>query len=119
MTDTGPGIAADDLRKLFVEFQQLDTPASKKHEGTGLGLVLTKRLVEAHGGRVTVRSTVGLGSTFSAILPRRMAAAASGEVRPVIGSPAGDRTPPGGTDALVEELRRTRFLTPAAEVEAV
>ena len=77
--DTGIGIRPDDISKLFVEFQQLDTSTAKTHQGTGLGLALTKRLVEAHGGRVTVRSTPGEGSTFSAILPRVMAGADSDE----------------------------------------
>ena len=92
VTDTGVGIAAEDLAKLFVEFQQLDTTASKKYQGTGLGLALTKRLVEAHGGRVAVQSGMGLGSTFSAILPRMMVAAPADEVRPVMGSLRGNRT---------------------------
>jgi protein-histidine pros-kinase len=68
--DTGVGISADDVPKLFVEFQQLDTGAAKRFQGTGLGLALTKRLVEGHHGRVEVKSTLGVGSTFSAILPR-------------------------------------------------
>src|SRR5439155_952783 len=54
--DTGVGIPAEDLGKLFLEFQQLDASAGKKYQGTGLGLALTKRLAEAHGGRVDVRS---------------------------------------------------------------
>jgi PAS domain S-box-containing protein len=70
--DTGVGIAADELGKLFIEFQQLDAGTAKKYQGTGLGLALTKRLVEAHGGRVAVRSVPGQGSTFSAILPRAL-----------------------------------------------
>ena len=69
--DTGIGIAAEDLARLFVEFQQLDAGAAKRHSGTGLGLALTKRLVEAQGGAVGVRSTPGQGSMFSAVLPRR------------------------------------------------
>jgi signal transduction histidine kinase/DNA-binding response OmpR family regulator len=69
--DTGVGIAAADLAKLFIEFNQLEAGAAKKHQGTGLGLALTRRLVEAQGGRVEVSSTPGRGSTFSAILPRR------------------------------------------------
>jgi CheY-like chemotaxis protein/anti-sigma regulatory factor (Ser/Thr protein kinase) len=73
--DTGIGIPPEHLGKLFVEFQQLDASAAKKFQGTGLGLALTKRIVEAHGGRVEVRSTPGKGSTFSAILPRAMTAA--------------------------------------------
>src|SRR5579863_7050360 len=73
VADTGVGIASEDLDKLFVEFQQLDASPAKKFQGTGLGLALTKRIVEAHGGRVEVQSVFGVGSTFSAILPRRMA----------------------------------------------
>ena len=71
--DTGVGIAEADQEKLFVEFQQLDTGSAKKYQGTGLGLALTKRLTEAHGGTVAVRSSLGCGSTFSAILPRTRA----------------------------------------------
>ena len=70
--DTGVGITAADLGRLFIEFNQLEAGAAKKHQGTGLGLALTKRLVEAQGGRVEVSSTPGHGSTFSAILPRRV-----------------------------------------------
>jgi protein-histidine pros-kinase len=72
--DTGLGIAPENLRNLFVEFHQLDASAAKRYQGTGLGLALTKRIAEAHGGRVEVRSTLGAGSTFSAILPRAMGA---------------------------------------------
>jgi len=68
--DSGIGIAADDLPRLFVEFQQLDIGAAKKYGGTGLGLALTKRIVEAQGGQVGVRSTPGSGSLFYAVLPR-------------------------------------------------
>jgi protein-histidine pros-kinase len=68
--DTGIGIAEADLAKLFIEFQQLDSTTAKRYQGTGLGLALTKRVVEGHGGRVEVKSTFGKGSTFSAIFPR-------------------------------------------------
>ncbi len=70
VVDTGIGIQAADLRRLFVEFQQLDQGASKRYPGTGLGLALTKRIVEAQGGYVAVESTPGTGSTFTAVLPR-------------------------------------------------
>ncbi|PYR56396.1 MAG: PAS domain-containing sensor histidine kinase [Acidobacteria bacterium] len=90
--DTGVGIAAEHLGKLFVEFQQLDASAAKKYQGTGLGLALTKRLVEAHGGRVAVTSTPGQGSTFSAILPRMMTMVPTDERAPVMGHPVGSRT---------------------------
>jgi len=68
--DTGIGIRPDDQARLFVEFQQLDAGTAKKYGGTGLGLALTRRIVEAQGGRVGVVSTPGQGSRFFAILPR-------------------------------------------------
>jgi len=68
--DTGIGIAPEQMGRLFTEFQQLDASIAKKYRGTGLGLALTKRIVEAHGGHVSVSSVLGEGSTFSAILPR-------------------------------------------------
>lgn len=69
--DTGIGISAADVQRLFVEFNQLEAGAAKKHQGTGLGLALTKRLIEAQGGTVGVDSTPGRGSTFFAVLPRQ------------------------------------------------
>jgi anti-sigma regulatory factor (Ser/Thr protein kinase) len=68
--DTGVGIASADLRYLFVAFRQLDASAAKRYPGTGLGLALTKRLAEAHGGKVGVHSVQGAGSTFWVELPR-------------------------------------------------
>jgi signal transduction histidine kinase len=70
--DTGIGIDPENIGKLFVEFQQLDAGRAKKYAGTGLGLALTKRLAEAQGGRVEVRSVPGSGSTFSVVLPLRV-----------------------------------------------
>jgi len=70
VTDTGIGISEADLGRLFVEFQQLDTGAAKQYQGTGLGLALTRRIIEGLGGRIEVTSTSGKGSTFTAILPR-------------------------------------------------
>jgi protein-histidine pros-kinase len=68
--DTGIGIRREDIDSLFSEFRQLDSSSAKKYQGTGLGLALTKRIVEAQGGNVGVRSTIHVGSTFFAILPR-------------------------------------------------
>ena len=68
--DNGIGIKERDLHKLFIEFQQLDEGSAKKYAGTGLGLALTKRIVEAQGGEVGVRSQVGQGSAFWAVFPR-------------------------------------------------
>jgi len=73
--DNGIGIKSDDLHRLFIEFQQLDASTAKNAAGSGLGLALTKRLVEAQGGAVGVRSMFGSGSTFFAILPRQVTAA--------------------------------------------
>ncbi len=67
--DSGIGIGAEDLGRLFVEFEQLEAGTSKRHQGTGLGLALTRRLVEAQGGTVGVQSTPGQGSIFRATLP--------------------------------------------------
>lgn len=69
--DSGIGIPADRVGQLFVEFQQLDDGLTKRHQGTGLGLALTRRLVEAQGGRVGVYSEPGKGSRFYAVLPRQ------------------------------------------------
>jgi PAS domain S-box-containing protein len=71
--DNGIGIAPEDLPRLFTEFQQLDASAGKRHQGTGLGLALTRRLVEAQGGSVGVRSVPGTGSVFHLVLDRRAA----------------------------------------------
>lgn len=70
VTDTGMGISEADQARLFTNFHQLDSGKAKRFQGTGLGLSLTKRIVEAQGGQVGVRSEVGKGSTFFAILPR-------------------------------------------------
>ncbi len=70
VSDSGIGVAEKDLPRLFVEFQQLDATRSKRYQGTGLGLALTRRIVEAQGGRVGVASSPGQGSTFFAALPR-------------------------------------------------
>jgi PAS domain S-box-containing protein len=67
--DTGIGIRREDRDKLFVEFQQLDSGATRRFEGTGLGLALTKKLVEVQGGRIGVESERGQGSTFTVVLP--------------------------------------------------
>jgi signal transduction histidine kinase/CheY-like chemotaxis protein/HAMP domain-containing protein len=69
--DTGIGISAENIGRLFAEFQQLNGGGGARAPGTGLGLALTKRLVEAQGGRVGVRSQPGVGSVFFAVLPRR------------------------------------------------
>ena len=70
--DTGPGIATEDQERIFEEFQQTEAGAGQR-EGTGLGLALSKRLVELHGGRIWVDSEPGEGSAFVFTLPSRAA----------------------------------------------
>ena len=72
VADTGPGIAVEDHERIFEEFQQTQA-GIERHEGTGLGLALSKRLVELHGGRIWVDSEPGKGSTFVFALPTRPA----------------------------------------------
>ncbi|HET7042096.1 MAG TPA: ATP-binding protein, partial [Gemmatimonadales bacterium] len=67
--DTGIGIRTEDLPKLFQEFSQVDATASRRVQGSGLGLALSKRLVELHGGQIGAESIFGMGSTFWFILP--------------------------------------------------
>ncbi len=69
VSDTGCGIPADDVPKLFQEFYRALDPVNQQIQGTGLGLALVKRIVEAHHGRITVDSTRGKGTTFSITLP--------------------------------------------------
>jgi len=77
--DTGVGINAEDQGRIFEEFYQVGR--AKTQEGTGLGLALTRRLVELHHGRLSVESTPGVGSTFTVILPLRQPDTA-GEIAP-------------------------------------
>jgi signal transduction histidine kinase len=86
--DNGIGITAEDQEKLFRHFQQVDLAAHKKHQGTGLGLSLVKRIVEAQGGKVGVESELGSGSAFYAVLPR------NGVTRSALVPPEEDPTSP-------------------------
>lgn len=71
VADTGIGVKDEDIPKLFSEFTQLESAYTKNHEGTGLGLALTKRLVELHGGKIWVESEFGKGSRFVFVIPVR------------------------------------------------
>jgi len=76
--DTGIGIKPEDFERLFMEFQQLDSSASRRYEGTGLGLALTKRIVEIQRGEISVTSEYGKGSTFLVSLPFVVAPSGAG-----------------------------------------
>jgi len=69
VADTGPGIPADQLTRVFEQFHQVDNSNTKKKGGTGLGLAIAKQIVEMHGGRIWVESTLGKGSIFQIELP--------------------------------------------------
>jgi len=69
VADTGMGIRKEDIPKLFQAFTQLESVYTKEYEGTGLGLALTKQLVELHGGRIWVKSEFGTGSRFTLTIP--------------------------------------------------
>ncbi|MGH2468884.1 MAG: response regulator, partial [Chloroflexota bacterium] len=88
VADTGIGIAPKDQERIFLEFQQVDSSSGRRYQGTGLGLALTKRIVELHGGRISVESALGHGSRFVVALPRR---AAVSDAPPAL---AADGTPP-------------------------
>lgn len=70
VADTGPGIRSEDMHRLFEPFQQLDDSLTKSHEGTGLGLYLSRKLALMLGGEITVQSEFGKGSVFRLSIPR-------------------------------------------------
>jgi two-component system sensor histidine kinase ChiS len=77
VTDTGGGISAEDIPKLFKEFGQANNDHARQFAGTGLGLSICKELVELHGGQIWVKSTLGSGATFAFTLPATLDAAAA------------------------------------------
>ena len=116
--DSGIGIAEVDLSRLFVEFEQLDGGSGKQHGGTGLGLALTKRLVESQGGKVGARSVLGTGSVFWAVLPRQYDGPAERPQRPMIANADGPailviEDDPSDRAQLVEALSNAGFAVEA------
>jgi PAS domain S-box-containing protein len=116
VADSGSGIAEADLPRLFNEFQQLDGGFNKQHQGTGLGLALVRRLMEAQGGTVGVRSELGVGSVFSIEMDRarpyvhgesEIGAASRAQRLLVIGNSAGQ-------EQLIQALSKAGFVVDVA-----
>lgn len=82
VSDTGIGIAADKFERIFESFEQADGTTAREYSGTGLGLAVTKTLVELHGGKIWVESTVGVGSRFTFTLPLANTQASGVESQP-------------------------------------
>jgi signal transduction histidine kinase/CheY-like chemotaxis protein len=98
--DTGPGIAAELLPSLFQEFRQIALTETREEAGSGLGLSISKHLVELHGGRIQVESTKGVGSTFSYTVPLLE----DQPLRTVSEGTADQRVPPGRTRAMADPV---------------
>jgi hypothetical protein len=94
--DTGIGIPSDELPRLFDRFYQVDGSQTNGHEGTGIGLAVTKELVELHKGKISVVSEPGRGSTFTVTLPT---------IVPAIDGRAGIDARGDSDDRLVEQAR--------------
>ena len=102
--DTGPGIAREDLPKLFHPFTQLDARLAREHGGSGLGLSLARGMTELHGGRIEVESEPGKGSRFSVVLPWRTPERRPARAREAPPSPAtAPETAPGRRRILLVE----------------
>ena len=102
VTDTGIGIAEAERERIFEAFQRGGRTAPTGAEGTGLGLTLTRQIVELHGGRIWMTSDPGRGSTFAFALPRRGAGARAGRRR--------RGAAPAGTVVVIEDDRRSADL---------
>jgi signal transduction histidine kinase/DNA-binding response OmpR family regulator len=100
VADTGIGIADADLKQIFQEFHQIDHGPGRKHEGTGLGLALTRRFARLHGGDVSVTSRVNKGSVFTLSLPVRAGVVAAPEPVPAV---ATNGQHPGPVVLVVED----------------
>jgi CheY-like chemotaxis protein/anti-sigma regulatory factor (Ser/Thr protein kinase) len=100
--DTGVGIAAADQQLIYQEFSQVGDPSARR-DGTGLGLALTRRLVEAHGGRIELDSSPGRGSTFTVVLPIAQASPGPPPAHGVDQPAAGERVTAGAASILIIE----------------
>ncbi len=99
VTDTGVGISPQDREKLFQPFTQLDASRTRAHSGTGLGLALTNRLIELHGGRIWVESEVDKGSTFFFTFPLHQQGEVADLIAPELSLP--ETSPPLGNNRTI------------------
>ncbi len=96
VTDTGQGIKSDNLDKLFEAYPQINDSENKSIEGSGLGLSITKQLVDLMGGTISVKSEYGKGSTFTVILPQEIVDSSPiGNFKKLCGDPASDESQKG------------------------
>ena len=107
VSDTGAGIKREDLQRIFEAFEQGESSSSRTYGGTGLGLAICRKLVELHGGSITVDSEPGKGTTFTFTLPLEQSGAASIECVECVEQPSavtsGDDSAPDRTDARVAD----------------
>jgi PAS domain S-box-containing protein len=106
VSDRGAGIAPADVSRLFQKFEQLDRSETRRAGGTGLGLTITKGIIEEHGGTISVASTPGSGTTFRLRVPRAATPVVADE------TPAAGPAPPSqpGTILIVEDEPETRLV---------
>ncbi len=124
ITDTGIGISAENIQKLFQPFSQVDSALNRQYEGTGLGLALVKRIVAMHGGGVHLTSEVGVGSCFAFTLPIPDSALLPGA--PLANAPTpSSTTPPALIPAtgsapliLIADDNQSNIITVASYLEA-
>lgn len=116
--DTGIGIPADKQHLIFQKFQQLENPLTRQFEGTGLGLVLTQRLAQLHGGDITFTSVEGQGSKFTLLLPPsppQMALMQEADQIPKVFAPSSDRlamvveSTSSNLDSLIHQLTEAGY----------